>query len=285
MSSTSPSPSLALQVQPLSSSNRAKVAQLLFDTHMRSVPTTFNFLKLRPMALILWTAISTLILKFRQTHLQNYSEVLTVLSGSVILAQAALFISLLYDATKQASGSQVVGQLENFVDQESSAQEKKAVGAGIKKRSTESSSSTAAAEPESVVPTVKKTAANKDNMFWVLEKHGEPIGSIGTVVDRARGEARLVSWAVLESHQRNGCGTLLLKTAMDHLSKQGISHNKDVKVQTVRVVLQGSQVPALRLFHKFGFKQLDRTPEWLGERVVLEIATKDWGKCSPLIEM
>ena len=118
------------------------------------------------------------------------------------------------------------------------------------------------------VPFLKK----EDNLFWVLEKGGLPIGSIGATVDKTKDEARLECWVVQEKHQRNGCGTLLLKTAMDQLSE------KKTKVKTVRVVLQGYQIPALRLFYKFKFQQIDRTPEWLGERVVLEIATKDWVK-------
>ncbi|KAI1319779.1 hypothetical protein EDD11_003164 [Mortierella claussenii] len=293
----------SLRVQPLTSQNRGHVGQLVMDTHMRSVPALFNLLKLRPLALILWTAISTVILKWRQTHLSNYQEVLTVLAGSVILAQGVLFLTLLYEATTQVPGNDVVGQLNNFVDHdqdqnqdlkspemEASASEV-TVGAA-KKRSaagtagTESESGQVERMPKDQVATLKAAReARKDNRFWVLENcqaEGGVVGCIGALINKTNSSARLVTWAVQQNHQRNGCGTLLLKAAMDQLSGiekdtcfSGQSSKKD-KVQKVTVVLQGFQVPALRLFHKFGFKQVDRTPEWMGEKVVLEILTKDW---------
>ncbi|KAG0365552.1 hypothetical protein BC939DRAFT_457653 [Gamsiella multidivaricata] len=299
--------SSSLKIQALSSTNRPGVAQLLFDTHMRSVPASFNFLKLRPMALILWTAISTAIFKFRQTHLQNYSEVLTILAGSVILAQAILFLTLLYEASTAASGPEVVGRLDAFGDQDqeqvqdqgqqqkdgtsATATAAKASSGSLKKRSTEPSGSnvpSSSPSASSASANNSNSSSNKeDNRFWVLEQNNGPvIGCIGALVDKRSNEARLVNWAVQEPHQRNGCGTLLLKTAMDQLSgnpsagttTSSASFIKKNKVQTVKVVLQGSQVPALRLFYKFGFKQVDRMPEWMGERVELEIATKDWVK-------
>ncbi|KAF9111648.1 hypothetical protein BGX27_004628 [Mortierella sp. AM989] len=277
--------SSSLKLQPLNSKNRPGAGQLLFDTHMRSVPATFNLLKLRPVALILWTAISTAILKFRGTFHQNYHEVITILAGSVILAHGALFLSLLYEASTQAPGPDIAGKLEVFVDQDqgqngstqssSGSTSSDANAKGAKKRTTESSSSSVVVSSTATPATSIK--ANKDNKFLVLEKSGEPIGCIGAEVNKARGEAQLVTWAVRDTHQRNGGGTLLLKAMMDQLSE---SNKKDSgsKIQTVKVVMQGSQVPALRLFHKFGFKQIDRTPEWLGERVVLEITTKEWIK-------
>ncbi|KAF9148876.1 hypothetical protein BGX20_006193 [Mortierella sp. AD010] len=263
--------SSSLKLQSLNSKNRPGVAQLLFDTHMRSVPGTFNLLKLRPVALILWTAIATAVLKFRKTSLQDYHEVLTILAGSVLVAQGALFMSILYEASTQAPGPDVAGKLELFVDQDQQPTSKTTssdVNAReAKKRSTESSTSSSSSSSSSSSP-------SKDNKFLVLEKDGEPIGCIGAVIDRSRGEARLVSWAIKEKHQRHGSGTLLLKVMMDELKES------DIKIQNVRVFLQGSQVPALRLYHKFGFKQIDRTPEWLGEKVILEISLKDWVKNS-----
>ncbi|KAF9355596.1 hypothetical protein BGX26_006373 [Mortierella sp. AD094] len=266
--------SSSLKLQPLNSGNRPGVAQLLFDTHMRSVPATFNLLKLRPVALLLWTAIATAILKFRKTALQEYHEVITILAGSVLLAHGVLFLSLLYDASTQAPGPDVAGKLELFVDQDQKVQPTSETTSsdvnsrGAKKRSTESSASSSPSSSSSVT----QVSPSKDNIFLVLEKTGEPIGCIGAVIDRSRGEARLVSWAIKDKHRRHGSGSLLLKVMMDELRESG------AKVQNVRVFLQGSQVPALRLFHKFGFKQIDRTPEWLGERVILEISLKDWVK-------
>ncbi|KAG0203995.1 hypothetical protein BGX28_003923 [Mortierella sp. GBA30] len=294
----------SLKVQPLTSQNRSGVSQLLFDSHMRSVPASFQFLKLRPMAFLIWTAISTAIFKYRKTHLQNYGEILVVLSGSVILAQSALFLALLYEASTQAPGPEVVGKLDEFLDQDlnqdqdqSEDRSKKTSGTrrgevegerggvnndnGVKKRTVESSSS--GSEPASATSSAQKKSIDnnnsdkKGNKFWVLEKNQEPIGCIGALVDKTKGEAELVSWAVVPRNQRNGAGTLLLKTAMDQLSGMN-NQKKTKKVEKVRVVLQGSQIPALRLFHKLGFVQVDRSPEWLGEKVVLEMGTKDWLK-------
>ncbi|KAF9192661.1 hypothetical protein BGZ49_003396 [Haplosporangium sp. Z 27] len=272
--------SSSLKLQPLNSGNRTGVANLLFTTHMRSVPATFNHLKLRPAALLLWTAISTAILKYRGTYLRNYNEVLTILAGSIMLAHGVLFLILLYEASTQAPGPDVAGKLELFVNQDQVQQQKDIAESS----STDVNSQTAKKRTsESVIPppapAATQISANKDNRFLVLEKEGEPIGCIGAVIDKSRGEARLVSWAISEKHRRNGGGTLILKTMMDQLSgKGGVGNKKEsgVKVQTVRVALQGYQVPALRLFHKFGFRQLDRIPEMLGEKVILEITTKEW---------
>ncbi|KAF9948566.1 hypothetical protein BGZ70_002170 [Mortierella alpina] len=281
----------SLKVQPLTSQNRTGATSVVFDCHMRSVSASFNFLKLRPMAFLLWTTVSTAIFKFRQTHLQNYSEILLVLSGSVILAQGALFLTLLYEASTQAPGPDVVGKLDEFADQDPS----NVVGTttttvvadtssgNVKKRAAKDSSSPAPAAPgNDGTPAQSTRVINKDNQFWVLEQ-GEDnnvVGCIGALVDKAKGEAQLVSWAVAPNSQRKGAGTLLLKTAMNQLCGESSSSSKKDKkrVDKVKVVLQGSQVPALRLYHKLGFVQVDRTPEWLGERVVLEMMANDWIK-------
>lgn len=250
--------------------------------------TVYQFLRLRPVALILWTAISTGIFKFRQTTLQNYTEIMFIFSVSVLLSHAILFFTLLYDASSKAPGPEVVGKLDRFLDQDQDQDQNRKQGTGVtgvaggssagtSSGSVTKRSTTATTEPSSSSSSSSITGEdyflNKDeNMFWVLEKDGFPIGSIGAQVDKTRGVARLECWVVQDVHQRNGCGTLLLKTAMDQLSE------KKFKIKSVRAILQGYQVPALRLFHKFNFEQLDRTPEWLGERVVLEIETKDWIK-------
>ncbi|KAF9962026.1 hypothetical protein BGZ72_000093 [Mortierella alpina] len=281
----------SLKVQPLTSKNRTGASSVVFDCHMRSVSASFNFLKLRPMAFILWTTVSTAIFKFRQTHLQNYSEILLVLSGSVILAQVALFLALLYEASTQAPGPDVVGKLDEFADQDqslattattvSSTADTTSSG-NAKKRATKDSSSKAASNDDVGKPTASTRVVNKDNKFWVLEQGEDVIGCIGALVDKSKGEAQLVSWAVAPNSQRKGAGTLLLKTAMDQLcggTTTTTGSKKDKKgVDKVKVILQGSQIPALRLYHKLGFVQVDRTPEWLGERVVLEMAAKDWIK-------
>ncbi|KAF9923523.1 hypothetical protein BGZ65_008827 [Modicella reniformis] len=246
----------------------------------------FAFLRLRPMALLLWTSISTAILKFRKTQLGNYSEIIYIFSVSVLVAQGVLFLTLLYGASTQAPGPEIVGKLNEFLDQDQDQDQKQkqkqkqdntmtttttttttsSKSGSVTKRSTETSSSSSSSSSS------PPSSSKENNLFWVLEKEGIPIGSLGAIINPVKGEARLVCWAVLDVHQRKGCGTLLLKTAMNQLSE------KKIKVQTVKVVLQGHQVPALRLFHKFNFQQIDRTPEWLGERVELEITTKDWIK-------
>ncbi|KAF9292039.1 hypothetical protein BGZ68_000607 [Mortierella alpina] len=273
----------SLKVQPLTSKNRTGATSVVFDCHMRSVSASFNFLKLRPMAFILWTTVSTAIFKFRQTHLQNYSEILLVLSGSVIIAQVALFLALLYEASTQAPGPDVVGKLDEFADQDqqslgtAAGAEVVSSSGNVKKRATKDSSSAATTNDDSTPTTPSTRVINKDNQFWVLEQGEDVIGCIGALVDKSKGEAQLVSWAVTPNSQRKGAGTLLLKTAMDQLCGQTTS-KKDKKLDKVKVVLQGFQIPALRLYHKLGFVQVDRTPEWLGERVELEISAKDWIK-------
>ncbi|KAF9985605.1 hypothetical protein BGZ75_002752 [Mortierella antarctica] len=277
----------SLKVQPLTSKNRTGAMSVVFDCHMRSVSASFNFLKLRPMAFILWTTVSTAIFKFRQTHLQNYSEILLVLSGSVIVAQVALFLALLYEASTQAPGPDVVGKLEEFADQDhqstGTTTTEAVVGSSstagtstgnVKKRATKDFSAGASSNDVTPTPSMGRVI-NKDNQFWVLEQGEDVIGCIGALVDKSKSEAELVSWAVAPNSQRKGAGTLLLKTAMDQLCNGSTKKDKK-RIDKVKVVLQGSQVPALRLYHKLGFVQVDRTPEWLGERVVLEMMTKDW---------
>ncbi|KAF8941007.1 hypothetical protein BGZ47_007517 [Haplosporangium gracile] len=277
--------SSSLKVHPLTSQNRAGVAQLVFDSHMKSVTPLFHFLKLRPLAFLLWTAIATGIFKYRQTKLGSYLEILTIMAGTVIVAQGVLFLALLYEASTTAPGHLGVGQLEVFGDQDrqkdGGASSSKTAGAGgAKKRNVAESATTTTTpletkEEEEEEAVVKGgSLAGKDNKFFVLEKSGRVIGCIGAVIDRTKNEATLTNWAVNAGDQRRGAGTLLLKTLMDAIAES----SKKEKVQTVRVKLQGYQVPALRLFHKFGFVQTDRTPEWMGERVVLEMSVKDWGR-------
>ncbi|KAF9080130.1 hypothetical protein BGX23_002608 [Mortierella sp. AD031] len=278
-SSSSLSPSL--KVQTLTSQNRAGVAQLVFDSHMKSVTPLFHFLKLRPLALLVWTAISTAILKYRQTSLRDYLEILTVLAGAVIVAQGVLFLTLLYEASTTAPGHKGVGKLEVFGDLDdqvvAGASSSSATGGAAKKRAATESVTTATTTTtgKDAEEEVKGgSLAGKDNKFIVLSKSstGRVVGCIGAVVDRTKGEATLTTWAVNTEDQRRGAGTLLLKTLMD----QVVESSKKTKVKVVRVTLQGYQVPALRLFYKFGFVQVDRAPEWMGERVVLEMQVKDW---------
>ena len=276
----------SIKVQPLTSQNRPGVRQLVFDAHVRAVPAIFNFLKLRPIALVVWTAISTAILKIRQTSIYNYNEVLTILAGSIIVTQGILFLVLLYDASTQAPGSQVVGRLQFFADQDlkdekkgssssrantnkTGVEKRSAAAAGSKDDGTNNNRSSSSVSKSELVPV---TVFNKDNQFWVLEKDGQgAMGCIGATLDLGLGVAKLTIWTVAENARRKGAGTLLLKTAMDDLSKNN-------KLSKVQVTLQGHQIPALRLFYKLGFLQIDRVPEWMGERVVLEVSTKDWIK-------
>lgn len=194
----------------------------------------------------------------------------------MIVAQGVLFLTLLYEASTTAPGHLGVGRLEYFGDQDRS-QDEKAGAAGsssageAKKRVVAESTTT---EKDEDVAVKGGSLAGKDNKFFVLEKSNRVIGCIGAVVDRSKNEAVLTNWVVNTDDQRRGAGTLLLKTLMDAISESA----KKEKVQTVRVKLQGYQVPALRLFHKFGFVQVDRTPEWMGERVLLEMSIKDWGR-------
>ncbi|KAG0344408.1 hypothetical protein BG005_001838 [Podila minutissima] len=268
----------SLRIQPLSAKNRPGVVQVVFDQHMRAVPSQYNFLKLRPITLILWTAISTSLLKVRRTNLYDYTDVMMTLAVSVLLAHGALFLALLYDASSTGPGPEVVGRLDEFVDEDASSSssstkdgpvDKSVNVSAAKKRNTLASS-----KPSTDTNTSTTITKKDDNLFWVLEKNEEAIGGIGALVNKAKGEAQLVSWAVSTKNQRNGAGTLLLKTAMEQLCTQ---KNKG-SITVVRAVVQGHQVPALRIFYSLGFKQVERMPEWMGERVVLEFQVKDWSK-------
>ncbi|KAG0342913.1 hypothetical protein BG000_011487, partial [Podila horticola] len=111
----------SLRIQPLSSKNRPGVVQVVFDQHMRAVPALYNFLKLRPITLVLWTAISTSLLKVRRTNLYDYTDLMMTLAVSVLLAHGAIFLALLYDASSTAPGPEVVGRLDEFVDEDVSS--------------------------------------------------------------------------------------------------------------------------------------------------------------------
>ncbi|KAF9407011.1 hypothetical protein BGZ94_002864 [Podila epigama] len=276
----------SLKIQPLTSKNRPGAIQVVFDQHMRSVPALYNFLKLRPITLVLWTAISTAILRVRKTNLYDLSELGLVLSVCVIMAHGILFLALLYDASSNAPGPEVVGRLDEFVDQDAvitptatDDSEASSVNvASAKKR-------TLADKKTTGTTTISKETKKNDSKFWVLEKDDVVVGTIGALVDKAKGEAQLVSWAVSTKNQMKGAGTLLLKTAMEELCRKKTgsnnkkSHGTDsTPVTVVRVVLQGYQVSALRILYQLGFKQVERTPEWLGERVVVEMQAKDWIK-------
>ncbi|KAF9580626.1 Meiotic nuclear division protein 1 [Lunasporangiospora selenospora] len=286
-----------LQVKALTSQNRPSVYKLLMDAHMRNVPEQFLLLKFRPMALLLWTTIATFLLKLRQTSLGSLSEMLTILCGSIILAQAALFLILMYEAAKLASGEDNVGALDKFLDQDEAQNQT----SDATSSSTASSATTVQNRSKKETPAkgdeeeIKREAvlkrlqeAKKDNLFWVLqskESDRDVLGSIGAVVDKSKREARLVCWVVSPKGRKRGVGSLLLKKAMNDLCGSAAqaganSNNKKTKggIEKVRVILQGSHITALRVFYKHGFKQVDRTPEWLGEQVVLEMEAKDWSK-------
>ncbi|KAG0026500.1 hypothetical protein BGZ82_009445 [Podila clonocystis] len=267
----------SLRIQPLSAKNRPGVVQVVFDQHMRAVPALYNFLKLRPITLVLWTAISTSLLKVRRTNLYDYTDVMMTLAVSVLLAHGALFLALLYDASSTGPGPEVVGRLDEFVDEDasstsSSLSKDSPVDESVNVSSAKKRNTLASSKPSDT--NTSTTTKKEDNLFWVLEKEQEAIGSIGALVNKAKGEAQLVSWAVSTKNQRSGAGTLLLKTAMEQLCTL---KNKN-SITVVRAVVQGHQVSALRIFYSLGFKQLDRTPEWMGERVVLEFPVKDWSK-------
>ena len=88
----------------------------------------YLFMRRSPLTLVVWTALSTVVLKYRQTTLRNISEILLVFSVTYLLSQAVLFLTFLYEASIQAPGIEVVGKLDMFVNRDQD-QDRNQVGA------------------------------------------------------------------------------------------------------------------------------------------------------------
>ncbi|KAG0234524.1 hypothetical protein BGW41_001123 [Actinomortierella wolfii] len=257
-SSSSPPSSSSLVFEPLSARNAPAVSSLIFDSHMALVPKTFQFLKLKPFAGILFVVIMTAVYKFRGTSASNVMEMLVIFSGSIIAAQIILFLVILHRASSDAPTVEAVGGLARF-----ELLEEKELAAMERTDSTNSEDSKSL-RPGIIVP-------GKDNRFWVLEKNQVVIGCIGALVDKSKGTATLVHWAVEDKQQRKGAGNHILRRAMDDLSK-------DKSIDRIVVHLKAEQIPALRLFFRYGFDQVQREDWYLGQKVTLSITPKQWVK-------
>ncbi|KAF9973539.1 hypothetical protein BGZ73_003202 [Actinomortierella ambigua] len=255
--SSTPSATSSMVVQPLSARNASPVSSLIFDSHMALVPKTFQFNKLKPLVGIFLVVIATAVYRIRGTSKYDIVEVLTILSGSIIAAQIILFLVILYHASQDAPTVEAVGGLARF----ELLEEKEMAAMGNAKDGDKKDAPTTKA-PGTIIP-------GKDNQFWVLEVNEVVIGCIGAIVDKSKGTATLVHWAVDGKQQRKGAGDFLLRRAMDDLAK-------DRSIERVNVCLKGEQIPALRLFFRYGFDQVERNDWYLGEKVSLSITTKQW---------
>jgi GNAT superfamily N-acetyltransferase len=84
-----------------------------------------------------------------------------------------------------------------------------------------------------------------DAQYSIIEVQGEPAGRL--YVDRSEKEIRIIDIALLPEHRRAGIGTKLLRELQDEARTAG-------KVLTIHVEKFN---PALRLYHRLGFQQIE----------------------------
>jgi|SRR5271165_542276 len=84
-----------------------------------------------------------------------------------------------------------------------------------------------------------------DARYSIIEVHGVPVGRL--YVDRCEKEIRIIDIALLPEHRRAGIGTKLLRELQDEARKTG-------KALTIHVEKLN---PALRLYHRLGFRQVE----------------------------
>jgi len=84
-----------------------------------------------------------------------------------------------------------------------------------------------------------------DAQYSIIEMQGEPAGRL--YVDRSEKEIRIIDIALLPEHRRTGIGTKLLRELQDEARMAA-------KVLTIHVEKFN---PALRLYHRLGFQQIE----------------------------
>ena len=84
-----------------------------------------------------------------------------------------------------------------------------------------------------------------DAQYSIIEVQGIPAGRL--YVDRCKNEIRIIDIALLPEYQRAGIGTKLLRELQDEARMAG-------KALTIHVEKFN---PALRLYHRLGFKQIE----------------------------
>jgi len=84
-----------------------------------------------------------------------------------------------------------------------------------------------------------------NTQYWIIEVKGIPAGRL--YVDRCEKEIRIIDIAMLPEHRRAGIGTKLLCELQDEARAAG-------KVLTIHVEKFN---PALRLYQRLGFKQIE----------------------------
>lgn len=89
-------------------------------------------------------------------------------------------------------------------------------------------------------------------LWLVAVQDGRVVGYIGS--QSVLGEADMMNLAVDESCRGNGVGMKLVEALMDHLRKNG--------VYRLTLEVRVSNVPAIALYEKLGFRQLGRRPNY-----------------------
>ena len=89
-------------------------------------------------------------------------------------------------------------------------------------------------------------------LWLVAVQDGRVVGYIGS--QSVLGEADMMNLAVDESYRGNGIGMKLVEALMDHLRKNG--------VYRLTLEVRVSNVPAIALYEKLGFRQLGRRPNY-----------------------
>ena len=99
---------------------------------------------------------------------------------------------------------------------------------------------------------LRKRISKYTEGFWIALRDDKIIGYIAAwIINR---QARIDTMAVAAEHRNKGIGLLLLRTALEHFTEKGY-YNVELEVRP-------SNIAAIQLYKKFGFKVVGLKPRY-----------------------
>ncbi|MBR2215437.1 MAG: ribosomal protein S18-alanine N-acetyltransferase [Selenomonadaceae bacterium] len=97
-----------------------------------------------------------------------------------------------------------------------------------------------------------REAANENTLYLLVLHEGTPIGFAGCWL--MQGEAQITNVAILPEHRGKGAATALMAKMIEKAKERGAT--------AMTLEVRPSNVPALALYAKFGFKSVGRRPKY-----------------------
>jgi ribosomal-protein-alanine N-acetyltransferase len=96
-----------------------------------------------------------------------------------------------------------------------------------------------------------QSSIESSHQCWVL-KHRDSIAAY-IITSTAAGEAELLNITVAPAFQRRGLGTKALQAAIEHF---------DSSIETLFLEVRESNIPAIMLYHRLGFNEVGKRPNY-----------------------